>query len=57
MKLTSSETREIKFGLMYMGVYPNEPWTTASKAVMKSFKKRKFNVVPEGNRWRIRKAV
>lgn len=55
-KATEKELREIKYVLAYTGIYPDESWTTASKAVMRALKKMNFNVTANGNRWSLRRA-
>ena len=54
---TVSETREIKYIMTYMGIYPHESWVTKSRAVMKAFKKQNFYVRALRNGWSIRKVV
>ena len=57
MKLTSSEAREIKYIMTYMGINPHESWATKSRAVMKAFKRQNFYVRALHNCWSIRKVA
>lgn len=54
-KPTVAETREINYILTYTGIYPDESWTTASKAVMKALRKMNFKAIQCGSKWILRR--